>query len=524
MANDPNSDAQTSQATATAGVIAAFGGLRPMGKKLGTAVSTLQGWQTRGQIPAARAEEIQAAAKREKIDLDPALLAAAVGRAETATGGEAAVQTTKGGGGEPPSGRVAEEADSPHPAGAPESRATPRSDGDHSAEEKLSGALAENEADGPAHERPEVAETRTTGGVEAASESMTGSADSPEPRQAPPPPPPAAPPVASSTPPESRRRGVAGPMLLGALLIVLGLVLAVMARDIWLPWTGIDTTSGTQDSLTALQQQVATLEERLATQRPGLGESEVTALLDRRLAALNAKFAGIATELQKLESAASGGADAASVAALRGDLSSLSTRVSGLADQLAAELASQGSGGEAALVLALVQLRDALRVTAPYEDALAALEARLAGGAAALSGPLQALQAHAASGLPTRRLLAERFSAVARGIASAGYAEDESWYGAILKRVNEVVSIRPVGSEVEGSGAAAVAARAEALIEAGDLHGAVAELESLSGGPAEAAAGWLSDAQARLAAEAALAEISTAAARRLAPAAPASSQ
>ena len=50
-------------------IIAAFGGIRPMAKKLGVAVTTIQGWKARGAIPLARLEEIRAAAAREGIDL-----------------------------------------------------------------------------------------------------------------------------------------------------------------------------------------------------------------------------------------------------------------------------------------------------------------------------------------------------------------------------------------------------------------------------------------------------------------------
>jgi hypothetical protein len=87
----------------------------------------------------------------------------------------------------------------------------------------------------------------------------------------------------------------------------------------------------------------------------------------------------------------------------------------------------------------------------------------------------------------------------------------------VLQRVNRVVSIRPIGEDVQGQDPDAVAARAEAMVEAGNLAGAAAELESLSGAAAEAASGWLADAQARLAAEAALAEVTAAAGERLAP-------
>ena len=53
---------------------------------------------------------------------------------------------------------------------------------------------------------------------------------------------------------------------------------------------------------------------------------------------------------------------------------------------------------------------------------------------------------------------------------------------------------------VAGDSPSAVAARAEVKLSAGDLAGALAELDALQGAPAEAAADWRARARARLAA------------------------
>ena len=41
-------------------VIEAFGGIRPMAKKLGVAVTTVQGWKERNAIPIRRLDELRA--------------------------------------------------------------------------------------------------------------------------------------------------------------------------------------------------------------------------------------------------------------------------------------------------------------------------------------------------------------------------------------------------------------------------------------------------------------------------------
>jgi hypothetical protein len=67
-----------------------------------------------------------------------------------------------------------------------------------------------------------------------------------------------------------------------------------------------------------------------------------------------------------------------------------------------------------------------------------------------------------------------------------------------------LVTVRPVGADVEGDSAAARVARAEAALDRGDVGAAVAELEALDGPAAAAAAPWLAEVRPRLAAETAL--------------------
>lgn len=59
---DPLDDAEN--------VVAAFGGIRPMAKRLGVAATTIQGWKSRGNIPDNRRDAVLAAAQADGIDLD----------------------------------------------------------------------------------------------------------------------------------------------------------------------------------------------------------------------------------------------------------------------------------------------------------------------------------------------------------------------------------------------------------------------------------------------------------------------
>ena len=203
---------------------------------------------------------------------------------------------------------------------------------------------------------------------------------------------------------------------------------------------------------------------------------------------------------------------AAAVAALGDDAARLGDRLSAETARIAAlEAAAAASDpGRVDLVLAIGRLRQALLGSGPYADDLA-LIAELGGGDGALAAPLRALAASAETGVPARGVLRARFAAVARDAVQAGRdAEAGDWFDQTVARLGRLVSVRRTG-EVAGEGTGAVLARAEARLGTGDLGAAVAELGALEGAAADAAADWLGQARARLAAERALEDLAAAA-------------
>ncbi|GIK98623.1 MAG: hypothetical protein BroJett029_28320 [Alphaproteobacteria bacterium] len=211
---------------------------------------------------------------------------------------------------------------------------------------------------------------------------------------------------------------------------------------------------------------------------------------------------------------------------------SLEPRVAALEE--AGASAERRATGNAALALAVNQLQAALAAARPFQAELAAIgelaqqDPELAAEIEAVQG---ALAGRAESGVPTVADLRIAFPPVARAVVAASRAEQAAdavapgnegeaapgWLDQAMLKLSELVSVRPVGEDVAGEDAAARVARAEAMLGRSDLAGAVAELEGLDGRPAEAAAGWLADARARLAAEAALAALQAAVVARLAP-------
>ena len=181
-------------------------------------------------------------------------------------------------------------------------------------------------------------------------------------------------------------------------------------------------------------------------------------------------------------------------------------------------MAAGAAIGTQATVLAVGQLREALRGTAPFAAELQAV------GAVAAEDPeitkaIAALEPYAASGIPTLATLRRDFDRLAGEIARAARAlEGDGWLEWAVNRLMSLVTVRRTTDSADLNSVDAVVARAETSLKAGDLMAAVEELEGLAGPPGAAAAPWLRGAQARLAAERAMATLHVHAVSLLVPA------
>ncbi len=247
---------------------------------------------------------------------------------------------------------------------------------------------------------------------------------------------------------------------------------------------------GLAEKVAALNERVGALEARL----------ERTPAPD--LTPLAARLDGVEA---RLATAAADDGAAAAVAALAERVDALTAAVEGRVAALEAQAAAS-QAARPAMLLAVGQLRAALRGSGPYRAELATL-ATVAGDDAGIASVLAALEARADGGVPTPGLLRARFAAVAGAVVGAAIVADEgTWVDHTVARLARLVTVRRVG-DVAGDAPDAVVARAEARLAAGDFAAAVAEVERLAGASAEAAAAWLADARARLAAERTLAAL-----------------
>jgi hypothetical protein len=112
----------------------------------------------------------------------------------------------------------------------------------------------------------------------------------------------------------------------------------------------------------------------------------------------------------------------------------------------------------------------------------------------------------AASPPPTQAALVLAFPAAARAAEAASVASNGkgTYWSAVLARLENLVTISNGSHVVVGAPAAGVVAQAQVLLDAGDLAGAVAQLQTLSTDTQAAMGGWLSQAQDLLAARAAM--------------------
>jgi hypothetical protein len=283
------------------------------------------------------------------------------------------------------------------------------------------------------------------------------------------------------------------------------------------PATAATTASGGQ---AADANRLAAIEQQLADLKAGSAQSAQIArgLSDLQVAAGGREL--LAQSIRDIQS---------STAATQGELERLSTQITADRTRLDAAEASltekrqQGLRAEAT-ILGIGQLRSALGTSKPYAKDLAALRG-LIGGDGELVPVLDQLQPTADTGVTTADELSKELARLAPEIVrSAIVGDGQSWWRQALYHVESVISIRRVGDAVPGDAVDAIVARAEGKLDEGDVQGAIAGLQALSGLPAQIAASWIEEAKQRLTADQAEAELSRLAIARTSTGAPPAAQ
>lgn len=347
--------------------------------------------------------------------------------------------------------------------------------------------------------------------------------------------------MASSRPPRPRRSGAAvGFVAGGVIAAALGFGLARFAVPDGWPLAVTATLQARlaeqAGQLAALRSDLAGLKADLATPAadPRVGELEI-ALAEIRTAlaalvpaetALTPQFAVLENRLSELEKrpTADGGVSAAVLAAFERDLEALRTEVEAqraagvaLATDAAkaaqarlaeAEANAQEMARDAAVTAALGHLRAAIESGAPYGNVLTDLEAAGQDLPAALREGAQA-------GVSSLSALQAAFPAAARAALEASIRGDmgETWTDRVTALLRSQTGVRSLTPR-EGADPDAVLSRAEAALRAGDLAGAMAEVQALPPDGQAAMADWRLLTERRLAATDALAAFMAAATKQ----------
>ncbi|MEZ0260218.1 MAG: uroporphyrinogen-III synthase [Alphaproteobacteria bacterium] len=149
--------------------------------------------------------------------------------------------------------------------------------------------------------------------------------------------------------------------------------------------------------------------------------------------------------------------------------------------------------GAAAMLLALNEFRSNVQTHQTFDQDLAVLQ-KLAGNDKQLQMALQQLAPYAKQGVLSREELQTQFRDLASDIVMAKLkGQDLSVKEEMLRRLSKLIKARRV-DDIQGNTVDAVVARAQLMLNKGDVHGAMRELNTLEGQPAAVAEPWMQQA------------------------------
>lgn len=496
--NEP--DAKTEGTIAAEPVIAAFGGLRPLATRLDITASTVQGWRKRGVIPAARVEAVFQAAAQDGIALNAIL----EGRTMT--------DDTQGANNAPQKEFYDRRT-------APDERRQKHSPVDRRGNvvnETYSGKDRRSGIDRRAYHERQAQRIR-----------------------------------------DEKWRFVNGMIIKGALLSIAvlyagALLLAPELKDMK---QNADQVAAMQARIDDMNRQLAALQMRQAKQ-PSLGNklSNVIGSIEGTtdgIASTAGTVANVvtsaaqdmaATASQKIEGVREeNGSDSQTLQSLQSLLETLSRARTLQAHastrkefktamkSLRAAMASSDAGtaalgatldaarknnpalaallqnvsakdlGAAALLLALNEFRNNVNADRPYAEDLALLQ-KYAGDDPEMQKALARLAPYAEHGVLNPAALREQFQGLASDIVMAKLqGQDLSIKQEMLARLGTLVKVRKI-DDISGDSVDAKVARAQLMLDKGDVQGALAQLQTLEGAPAQTAAPFIAQAEGTLAA------------------------
>lgn len=150
----------------------------------------------------------------------------------------------------------------------------------------------------------------------------------------------------------------------------------------------------------------------------------------------------------------------------------------------------------AALLVGLAQFRSSMNRSAPFAEDLALMNKLLGDKDPELAAALERLAPKAEQGVLTPQGLQKEFKGLAGDIVvSSLKGEDVSVQERARARLNDILRVEKDGELITGTDTQATVARAQKMLDEGDIEGAISVLQTLEGDAAETAAPFMGDAE-----------------------------
>lgn len=507
-------------------VIEAFGGIRPMAAKLGIAATTVQGWKKRGAIPEARQADILRAAQEAGVDFDS--LPVAVTPAPSTSAPEPKPVA-------PPPVELNIKAEEEAPPPAPETLRPPHVE--HIG--RISRAADEEEQE-------EQSRLRATEKLRETPQFFSESI-----------PPELIERIRSVETRSSRIAALIAAIFVGAAICFTVIVLWPTARKVDEYDNRLTAVEGTVMHIGEAEDGaagrapatdtgwVAELDQRMDDWKReatavksdvetaiGQAKNTVNEIAGTESGPLSERIAKLEEQVQEISGSSSLGDLLARLQGYagtvqgQGTLDDLVLRLRDLA------MGANGSNGEfdaaldsarasdpalnetfegvapgdlkaAAMLVGLTNLRSALaRDNVPFENDLDLLLNLVGDDNPDLRNALLRIAPQAKSGVLTSAGLSKELRGLTGDVVAASLnGEDVSFEERARARLNEVLQIEKKGTLVTGTDTQAKISQAQALLDRGDIQGAIGELQGLDGPAAQAAQPWIGQAEATQAAE-----------------------
>ena len=276
------------------------------------------------------------------------------------------------------------------------------------------------------------------------------------------------------------------------------------------------TVQGASDSAAAAKDASAAAAEQIGKADQGLAAlGAKLQSTDQRLGAAEEAITSAAADLDSLRKSLSSGTAAATGAAPvdTAALAALAQRIDALEKDVASLKSGSTVSGQANVTAALSQALADLKAKVAAGTAYAAENERIMRMVPAAAG-LDVVSSHAADGVPTAQQLATALRDLIPSLPEPAKpaAEDNSYFGALMKSLSGIITIREIGDTDWRQ----VAEKAAAFAEAGDLTQAIATINAAEGDKPVPLTQWRDMAAARLQLDAALEQVSEAVLRQIA--------